>query len=47
VSPQIEWEAAHRIASEIPTCTGRTKHRAISALLELLLDLMRGSRKWN
>ena len=32
MSRSNEWDAAHRLAGEIPTCTGPAKHRAISAL---------------
>ncbi|SBT09838.1 hypothetical protein ACCAA_790015 [Candidatus Accumulibacter aalborgensis] len=41
MSRSNEWDAAHRLAGEIPTCTGPAKHRAISALLAKLLDLLR------
>ena len=42
-----EWDAAHRIAREIPACAVREKHAAISHLLAMLLDLLRGAREWN
>ncbi|MBL8375168.1 hypothetical protein [Accumulibacter sp.] len=42
ISNPTSWSAAHRMAREIPTRTGREKHRAISALLAKLLDLLRG-----
>lgn len=38
-----EWDTAHSIASQIPNCAGRAKHRAISMLLATLLDLLRSA----
>lgn len=36
-----EWDAAYRIARTIPACSGSAKHKVISALLALLLDLLK------
>ncbi len=36
-----EWDAAYRMAAELPACTGPAKHQAVSALLVKLLDLLR------
>lgn len=47
MSPPNEWDAAHRIARGIPRTTGPAKREAISALLAMLLDLLRGAREWN
>jgi len=41
-----EWDAAYRMAGEIPTCTSTVKHRMISALLTKLIELLRGAA-WN
>lgn len=41
------WLVAHHLAENIPTRSGSAKHKAISALLALWLDLLRGAREWN
>lgn len=41
------WLVAHHLAQNIPTSSGNAKYKAISALLALWLDLLRGAREWN
>lgn len=47
MSPADEWKAAHKVARAIPRCAGRGKNAAISRLLAMLLDLLRGRRLWS
>ncbi len=41
------WLVAHHLAQSIPNCYGNAKYKAISALLALWLDLLRGAREWS
>ncbi|HRE18379.1 MAG: hypothetical protein HWD57_12360 [Candidatus Accumulibacter cognatus] len=35
------WLIANQLAQNVPNCSGSAKHKVISALLALLLDLLK------